>query len=241
MQLTMTERYNNLRMNDLAKRCRPKAKAIFREASFEKELVAVADRKLSISGDTAEHQRLVRRARRQHTPLHDAVICGDLDAVIRLVTDDNIDLATVSGLTPLHLAVFAYGLVQKTPRWDRLLRTGEKSVEEQIVNHLLEAGAPVEIGDDLKRLPAACVDGGRIPPMLASFMAARRERTERIAPDTPDTNGKPTVFNCFFDEGDMDRVGKRGGPGNRTGRGGNPLGISKPRLHNWVSKGVEEE
>lgn len=227
MQLTIDERYNNLRMNAIARQGAPKTKSISRQPGFEEQLVAVADRKLAVSGNADEHALLIRRARRQHTEVHDAVIRGDLEAVRRHLTDENVDLATVNGLTPLHLAVFAFGQVQKSVRWDRLVRTGEKCVEEQIMNYLLEAGAPVDVLDDMKRLPAALVDGGRIPPMLAHAMVAKRERTERIAPGTPDSNDKPTTYNAFYDESDVDRIGHRGGPGNKSGRGGNPLGITK--------------
>lgn len=227
MRLTIKQRYDNLRMNAVARQGAPKTKSISRQAGFEDQLVAVADRKLAVSGNAAEHVLLIRRARRQHTNVHDAVIRGDLEGVRRHLTDENVDLATVNGLTPLHLAAFAFGQVQKSVRWDRIVRTGEKSIEEQILNYLLEAGAPVDVLDDMKRLPAALVDGGRIPPMLAHAMAAKRERTERIAPGTPESNDKPTTYNAFYDESDIDRMGHRGGPGNKTGKGGNRLGITK--------------
>jgi len=227
MQLSIKERYDNLRINDLASRMAPKPNAISHEASYETELVAVAERKLAATGNKTEHDLLIRRARRQHTLVHQAVIRGDLEGVRRHLTDENVDLATINGLTPLHLAAFACGQVQRTARWDRIVRAGEKSIEEQILNYLLEAGAPVDVVDDMKRLPAACVYGSRIPPMLAHVMDAKRERTARIAPATPETNDKPTVYNAFYDESDTDRVGKRGGPGNTTGRGGNCRGITK--------------
>jgi len=232
-QISLTERSNNIRINTIARQL-SKPKRVSRQPGFERQLVLVADRKFALSGNAGEHQRLIRRARRQHTAVHDAVIRRDFEALGRHLTDENVDLATLNGLTPLHLAVFAYGQVQKTARWDRLVRTGEKCIEERILNYLLEAGAPVDAVDDMKRLPAACIDGKKLPPMLVHAMEALRKRTERILNDD-------TTFNAFYCEEDREFGMIRGGPGNQTGRGGNPLGITKPRLHDWASGRDEEE
>lgn len=227
MQLTIKQRYDNLRMNTIARQGAPTQKRPSSQLRLEPVLVELADRKLALSGDIEQHSLLIRRARRQHTAVHEAVIRGDLDGVRKHLTGENVDLATVNGLTPLHLAVFAFGQVQRSVRWDRLVRTGEKCIEEQIVNYLVEAGAPVDALDDMKRLPAALVDGGRVPTMVAEAMVAKREQTERLAPGTADTNEKPTTYSAFYDEADGNRAGHRGGPGNKSGKGGNQFGITK--------------
>lgn len=151
---------------------------------------------------------VLRRARRQHTPLHAAIIRSDLPAVIANLTEENIDLATVNGLTPLHLAVYALGIWQKAHEFMQ----AKKSVQEQIVEVLIEAGAPVDIWDSMNRLPAVCIDGGKLPLSLIHAMEQARERTT-------EGDGK---LNVFFDKADAagETFGMRGNQNNKSGRGG---------------------
>lgn len=212
---------------EIKRRVAPKPAPVSGELTHDESLVILADRLLTKDGDLKKHQLAIRRARRQHTDLHQAIIRGDLAAVVSLTNEDNYDLATVNGLTPLHLAVAGLGLAQQRTKF----RAQSKLVEEQIVDFLIHAGAPVDVWDSMTRLPAACIDGGTLPKSLVQAMDMLRACTAY----KPEYNGvnlekeNRTEFNAFFapDDHGGDSVTGRGGPGNKTGRGGNPVGITR--------------
>lgn len=233
--LSYTDRYNQERSRkqvielhqEIKRRVAPKPAPVTGELTHDEALVILADRLLVKDGDFKKHQLAIRRARRQHTELHQAIIRGDLAAVVSLTNEDNYDLATVNGLTPLHLAVAGLGLAQQRTKF----RGQSKLIEEQIVDFLISVGAPVDVWDSMTRLPAACIDGGTLPKSLASAMETLRSCTSYkteyngVNPEREDR----TEFNAFFAPDDFggDPVTSRGGPGNKTGRGGNPVGITK--------------
>lgn len=229
-QATTTDRYNSernrlltMRMHAEVKRCNA-PNPTSRDLTYDNDLVVLADRILTMDLDASKHVLALRRARRQHTPLHDAIIRGDLGAVQSCVTEDNIDLATVNGLTPLHLAVAGLGLAQKRNEF----KAQRKLVEEQIVDFLIAKGAPVEVWDSMTRLPAGCIDGGKLPKSLVDAMDKLRARTSyrKEFVGSGEENEDRTEFNIFFSENDFGKM-QRGQPGNRTGRGGNPQGITR--------------
>lgn len=212
MQLmTNTERYNferhlasNREINEVARGTRAKGirSPATQHLTFDQDVLKTAK--------YFDPCLVLRNARRQHTKLHDAIIRSDLPAVIANLTEDNIDLATVNGLTPLHLAVYALGIWQKSHEFMR----AKKSVQEQIVDVLIEAGAPVVIWDSMRRLPAACIEGGKLPQSLVLAMEQERERT---------TEGEGKIkMNVFFDKGDAagDSSSMRGNKNNKNGKGG---------------------
>ena len=229
-QTSITKLYNEertrlltLRMHDEIK-LRIAPKPVSRELIYDNDLVVLADRILSMDLDANKHVLALRRARRQHTPLHDAIIRGDLVAVQACVTEDNIDLATVNGLTPLHLAVAGLGMAQKRNEF----KAQSKLVEEKIVDFLIGQGAPVDVWDSMARLPAACIDGGKLPESLVGAMEMVRARTSyrKEFVGVGAENEDRTEFNIFFSENDFGKA-QRGQPGNTTGRGGNPQGITR--------------
>ena len=229
-QTSITKLYNEERTRLLTQRMHDEIrqhiapKQVSRELIYDNDLVVLADRILSMDLDAKKHVLALRRARRQHTPLHDAIIRGDLAAVQASATDDNIDLATVNGLTPLHLAVAGLGMAQKRNEF----KAQSKLVEEQIVDFLIAKGAPVEIWDSMTRLPAACIDGGKLPKSLIDAMEKVRACTSyrREFVGVGEESQDRTEFNIFFSENDFGKA-QRGQPGNTTGRGGNPQGITR--------------
>lgn len=232
-QATTADRYNNernrlltMRMHDEVKRCNA-PKPISRDLTYDNDLVVLADRILTMDLDASKHVLALRRARRQHTQLHDAIIRGDLGAVQAYANEDNIDLATVNGLTPLHLAVAGLGMAQKRNEF----KAQCKLVEEQIVDFLIAKGAPVEVWDSMTRLPAACIDGGKLPKTLIDAMDKLRATTayKREFSGVGEEKERRTEFNAFFSEDDQygDAISRRGLSSNKTGKGGNPQGITR--------------
>lgn len=214
MQLmTNTERYNcerqlacNREINEVAQGKRTKGirSPATQHLTFDQDVLKTAK--------YFDPCLVLRRARRQHTMLHDAIIRSDLPAVIANLTEDNIDLATVNGLTPIHLAVYALGIWQKT----HVFMPAKKSVQEEIVDVLIEAGAPVVIWDSMSRLPAACIDGGKLPQSLVHAMEQEKERT------TGGVCKDHGNLNVFFDGSDAagTSYGMRGNQNNKSGKGG---------------------
>lgn len=189
-QLTTKQLYDNARMNALSKRRQPARSPATEQLTYDAEAMITARFNQDLTPEMT-----IRRARRQHTSLHQAVIRGDFNAVAQLITDDNIDLATVNGLTPLHLAVFGLSLYQKAHENMR----AKKSVQEQIVDLLLEAGAPVDVWDSMNRLPAAMIVGGTLPASLVHAMERVMERTTKE--EKSKTYG---AIHAFFDQRDVD-------------------------------------
>lgn len=202
---------------EIKRRVAPKPAPVTGELTHDEALVILADRLLNKDGDFKKHQLAIRRARRQHTKLHQAIIRGDLAAVVSLTNEDNYDLATVNGLTPLHLAVAGLGLAQQRNKF----RAVGKLVEEQIVDFLISVGAPVDVWDSMTRLPAACIDGGTLPKSLASAMETLRACTSYkteysgVNPEREDR----TEFNAFYAPDDLggDATNYRGNKNNKTG------------------------
>ncbi len=230
---TISDRYNQERNRLLTLRMHAEIrrhgapKPVSSALTHDNALIVVADRLLTIDGDAKRHALSVRRARRQHTPLHDAIIRGDLTAVVACTTEENVDLATVNGLTPLHLAVADLGMAQKRNEY----KAQCSLVQQQIVDFLISKGAPVGVWDSMARLPAACIDGGKLPKSLVDAMDRVRARTayKKEFVGVSEEKESRTEFNVFFTEDDHngDAISRRGQRGNKTGRGGNPQGITR--------------
>lgn len=201
--------------NEIKQRVRQPA-PVSAELTHDEDLVSRADDLLNIDGDLKKHQLAIRRARRQHTSLHQAIIRGDLAAVVSLTNEDNYDLATVNGLTPLHLAVAGLGLAQQRTKF----HAQSKLVEEQIVDFLIQAGAPVDVWDSMTRLPAACIDGGTLPKSLVEAMETLRACTaykHDYNGVSPENEQKRREFNAFYSPDDGDSTKLRCNKNNKTG------------------------
>lgn len=136
--------------------------------------------------------------------LHRAVIAGDIPGVLRHLTNASINEATVTGLMPLHLAAFGYARIVDTPAWCRAQEAKCKTVQEQIVDLLIERGAKVDAWDHAKRLPAACCEGKRLPASLVEAMERLKEETSYLGPwNEPGTEGgNAVVLNAFLTKND---------------------------------------
>lgn len=136
--------------------------------------------------------------------LHRAVIAGDIPGVLRHLTRDAINQATVTGLTPLHLAAFGYARIVDTPAWCRAQAANRKTVQEQIVDLLIERGARVDAWDHAKRLPAACCEGKRLPASLVEAMERLKEETSYLGPwnEPGSEGGNAVVLNAFLTKND---------------------------------------
>lgn len=136
--------------------------------------------------------------------LHRAVIAGDLAAVRRALTQETVNQATVTGLTPLHLAVFGFARVQDTRAWSQAVLAGTKTVQEQIVDLLIERGAKVDAWDHAKRLPAACCDGKHLPASLYEAMECLKQETSYLGPwnEPGCEGGNAVVLNAFITKND---------------------------------------
>lgn len=105
----------------------------------------------------------------QHSEIHKAVIAGNVGMVMIYLQLQDVNQPSVNGLTPLHMAVYGYAQAWKRAEAYGTLLTRELP-EETIINHLLKAGADVTKLDDMGRLPVACLDGARMPAVLACLM-----------------------------------------------------------------------
>lgn len=138
--------------------------------------------------------------------LHRAIIASDLEAVRKAVDHETVNQVAMTGLTPLHLAVFAYGRVAETTAWQRAQVAGRKTVQEQIVDLLLEQGARVDVWDHAKRLPAACCEGKKMPPSLMKAMADTIEATSIPATGA----GTGIIKNAFLHSSDFTPDSQKG-------------------------------
>ena len=137
--------------------------------------------------------------------IHRAIIAGDLAAVRANLTPTTVNLATVSGLTPLHLACFGYAQVVDTPTWHRANLAGTKTRQEAIVDLLLEEGAQLDVWDQARRIPAACCEGKKQPASLVAAMAKMIQDTAHRVDwmkNSPESQ-MATLLNAFFAKGDI--------------------------------------
>lgn len=144
--------------------------------------------------------------------LHRAIIAGDLAAVRANLTPELVNQATITGLTPLHLACFGYSQVRDTPTWHRANMAGKKTPQEQIVDLLLAHGARVDVWDAQRRVPAACCAGKGLPPSLVEAMRKRIEETAFVLEWMKNTKDSPEahVLNAFFAKCDINPDSKQG-------------------------------
>lgn len=105
----------------------------------------------------------------RHAELHQAVIAGNLGMVMVYLQLQDVNQPSVNGLTPLHMSVYGYAQAWKRAEANGTLLTRVLK-EESILNLLLKSGADVTKLDDMGRLPVACLDGARMPAVLASRM-----------------------------------------------------------------------
>jgi hypothetical protein len=145
-------------------------------------------------------------------PIHRAIIAGDIPAVRAALTPDTVNLATVSGLSPLHLACYGYAQVVDTPAWHRTNLAGNKTNQEAIVDLLLEQGARVDAWDHQRRVPAACCEGKRLPAGLIKAMRKRMDETAFVLPWMNNTaeSSEAHVLNAFFAKCDISPDSKQG-------------------------------
>lgn len=146
------------------------------------------------------------------TALHRAIIAADLAAVRSILTPDQVNHATITGLTPLHLACFGYAQVRDTPAWHRANMAGKKTPQETIVDLLLAHGAHVDVWDAQRRVPAACCDGKGLPPSLVDAMRKKMEETAFVLEWMKNTQDSPEahVLNAFFAKCDINPDSKQG-------------------------------
>ncbi len=212
-----TRRQFNLSIREMIQKCKAAVEEPNRELHHNDTAIGWAKRCFEKAGDLQAFEAAEKAARRQHTPLHEAVIRSDLNAVRALLNEhkgdnDFLQMGTVSGLTALHLAVYAFGRIQIGPHWDQLVRTAEKSVQERIVDLLIERGARVDLIDDQGRLPAACLDGARSPRSLRERMEEVRLASRWFAAQDDDAM-EYSVFYSPTDGRSPDLM--RGNPGGR--------------------------
>jgi hypothetical protein len=146
------------------------------------------------------------------TALDRAIIAGDLEAVRANLMHDQVNQATITGLTPLHLACFGYAQVRDTPAWHRANMAGKKTPQETIVDLLLAHGAQVDVWDAQHRVPAACCDGKGLPPSLVEAMRKKMEETAFVLEWMKNTKDSPEahVLNAFFAKCDINPDSKQG-------------------------------
>jgi hypothetical protein len=145
-------------------------------------------------------------------PIHRAIIAGDLSAVRAVLTSETVNLPTVSGLSPLHLACYGYAQVVETPAWHRANMSGMQLKQEAIVDLLLAHGARVDAWDHQRRVPAACCEGKKLPTGLIKAMRKLMDETAFVLPwmnNTADSS-EAHVLNAFFAKCDITPDSKQG-------------------------------
>lgn len=161
-----------------------------------------------------------------HGSLYSAILAGNLDQVREALTKESVNEATNDGLTPLHLAVFGYSLVADSTAGNTARAQGCKLDQELIVDLLLEAGAKIDVWDNMKRLPASCCDGKRMPDALRKAMEARRGDTSNV-PYNRDGKLSPEILcdhaRILYEQERLScaEIGRR-------------LGVTRQRIHQLV-------
>jgi hypothetical protein len=179
----------------------------------EQERAAVAER---ASVNRALMDRLYVRPKPAPQPalasIHRAIIAGDLGAVRDALTPDTVNLATVSGLTPLHLACYGYAQVVDTPTWHQANISGKQLKQEAIMDLLLAHGARVDAWDHQRRVPAACCEGKKLPIKLVSAMRDLMKQTAFVLPwmNNTEESSEAHVLNAFFAKCDITPDSKQG-------------------------------
>lgn len=182
----------------------------------DQERTAVAER---ASVNRALMDRLYVRPKPAPQPalasIHRAIIAGDLGAVRAALTPDTVNLSTVSGLTPLHLACYGYAQVVDTPTWHRANMSGKQLKQEAIVDLLLAHGARVDTWDHQRRVPAACCEGKKLPTQLVAAMRQLMDESAFVLSwkgNTADSS-EAHVLNAFFAKCDITPDSKQGRKG----------------------------